>query len=85
MCVECLPEMGLEYVPAEVANGRVMSALSLAFQYSQIDGSHHKMWVIDQMVRALTGDDYQAFVEAYQEPEDDDGEMMYEWDEGIAP
>jgi hypothetical protein len=26
-----------------------------AFRYGQIDGSHHKQWVIDQMVRILLG------------------------------
>lgn len=29
-------------------------ALDLATSYGQIDGSHHKAWTIDQMVRALT-------------------------------
>jgi hypothetical protein len=33
----------------------VERALAFAFRYSQIDGEHHKAWVIDQMVRALTG------------------------------
>ena len=34
---------------------RIKMALGLAVQYGQIDGDHHKAWVIDQMVRALTG------------------------------
>ena len=29
-------------------------ALKFAFEYGAVDGGHHKMWVIDQMVRALT-------------------------------
>ena len=29
-------------------------ALEIAGDYGTIDGGHHKMWVIDQMVRALT-------------------------------
>lgn len=33
----------------------IAKALQIAFQDSQIDGAHHKTWVIDQMVRALTG------------------------------
>lgn len=33
----------------------VEEALSVALQYGGIDGAHHKDWVIDQMVRALTG------------------------------
>lgn len=34
---------------------RIRFALFCANQYAGIDGSHHKMWVIDQMVRSLTG------------------------------
>lgn len=30
-------------------------ALEIAAQFGGIDGGHHKMWVIDQMVRALIG------------------------------
>ena len=34
---------------------RITEALTYAHKYASIDGSHHKAWVIDQMVRALTG------------------------------
>ena len=54
-------------------------AVNLAYQYGQIDGAHHKAWVIDQMVRSILGDSYEAFVADYE----NDGE--YEWDKGIAP
>lgn len=33
---------------------RVDDALAQIEQYSQIDGSHHKAWCIDQTVRSLT-------------------------------
>lgn len=33
----------------------VEDALGLAMSYGGTDGDHHKTWVIDQMVRALTG------------------------------
>jgi hypothetical protein len=33
---------------------RIAKALELA-DYGTVDGDHHKMWVIDQMVRALLG------------------------------
>lgn len=63
---------------------RIKEALNLAWQYGQIDGSHHKMWVINQMVRVLCGDkeEYRKWVEAYETP---DGEDYYVWDMGIAP
>lgn len=55
--------------------GYVRDALRIARDDGPIDGAHHKMWVIDQMVRALTGDQYPAFVESCRGT----------WDEGIAP
>ncbi len=66
--------------------GRISEALECAFRYGQIDGDHHKAWVIDQMVRALTGSDdaYSEFIERYKRNETDP-EDEYEWDSGIAP
>lgn len=63
-------------------NERIKKALDIAWQYGQIDGSHHRLWVIDQMVRALLGEEYKKWVEAYETP---DGQDYYEWDTGIAP
>ena len=64
--------------------GDINKALQLAFDWGQVDGDHHKMWVIDQMVRALLGVEYAQWVEAYQEF-DEEGEPQYFWDEGVAP
>lgn len=61
---------------------QIEEALSLA-EYGQIDGAHHKTWTIDQMVRVLTGDNYDAWVAEYCRGED--GPETYEWDTGIAP
>ena len=36
---------------------RIEKALDFAWCYGQIDGCHHKMWVIDQMVHALLGEE----------------------------
>lgn len=58
-------------------------AIELAVRYGGIDGAHHKMWVIDQMVRALAGDDYARIVAEACDGED--GPDTYEWDVGIAP
>jgi hypothetical protein len=62
---------------------RAYAALRLAFEYGSIDGSHHKQWIIDQMVRALKGPGYEAWVEHFEDGEDGPG--TYSWDEGIAP
>jgi hypothetical protein len=37
------------------ADERIARALEIAHTYGGTDGEHHKQWVIDQMVRALTG------------------------------
>ena len=58
--------------------GRISAAIAVADRYGQIDGAHHKAWVIDQMVRELLGAGYEEWVLEY-EGED------YDWDEGIAP
>ena len=69
------------------ANKRIIKALDLAWQYGQIDGSHHRIWVIDQMVRALCGseEEYKKWVANYEEPESDEPDDYYPWDTGIAP
>jgi hypothetical protein len=65
------------------AQEKIASALEIAKQCGGIDGAHHKDWVIDQMVRALTGDNYVQFVA--DACSGDDGPDTYTWDEGIAP
>jgi hypothetical protein len=62
---------------------RIEEALTIAIRYGGFDGAHHKAWVIDQMVRALTGDDYEEFVAEACDGED--GPETYSWDEGVAP
>jgi hypothetical protein len=62
---------------------RIMKALDIATDYGGIDGAHHKMWVIDQMVSALTGDHYSEWVKLHKHGED--GPETYNWGRGIAP
>ena len=66
-----------------MTDDKIKKALAIARDLGGIDGGHHKMWVIDQMIRVLTGDDYNKWVEDYCDGED--GPDTYEWDEGIAP
>lgn len=65
------------------ADEKVTAALKQIEQYGGIDGGHHKMWVIDQVARVLTGDGYQQWVMEMKAGED--GPETYSWDEGIAP
>lgn len=62
---------------------RTASALQIARSYGQTDGDHHKTWVIDQMIRALLDQDYDAWVERYCHGED--GAATYRWETGVAP
>lgn len=62
---------------------QIDEALDLIFRYGQIDGNHHKAWVIDQVVRILTGDEYEDWVANYVT--DAVSGEIYEWDEGIPP
>ena len=61
----------------------VERALRIAYEYGAIQGDHHRAWVIDQMVRALTGSDYAEWVR--ERKAGADGSETHYWDEGIAP
>lgn len=69
--------------PIYSAEARIAKALELASCYGNIDGAHHKDWLIDQMVRALTCKGYEDWVKDFQDGED--GPDTYEWELGIAP
>ena len=66
---------------------KIEDALDIANRYGGIDGAHHKTWVIDQMVRALTGFPSEGCYEAWvrEHCKGEDGPCTYSWDEGIAP
>lgn len=75
---------------------KIDGALAIALRSGGVDGEHHKAWVIDQMIRALTGsivDDGRVIgdpTDAYREwrrqyAGDLHGPDVYTWDEGIAP
>lgn len=62
---------------------RAKQALQVLVRYGQIDGSHHKAWVIDSAVHYLAGVYYSQLIAAYKDGED--GLETYGWDEGIPP
>jgi len=66
-----------------MVKGMINKALNVAIAYAGIDGAHHKDWVIDQMIRALTAHKYEDFVR--QAKAGADGPETYSWDEGIPP
>lgn len=62
---------------------KIAAALEFIERYGGIDGAHHKMWVIDQVARALLDDEYPQWVVEMKDGED--GPATYDWDEGIPP
>jgi hypothetical protein len=52
-------------------------------RYGQVEGEHHKAWVIDQVTRALFGEAYEKYVAAYKKG--DAGPNTHEWNESVAP
>lgn len=67
----------------EEKDEQIEQALKIAFCYGQTDGDHHKAWVIDQMVRNLTGEKYDKWINDYIY--DEETGDSYTWDKGIAP
>jgi len=63
-------------------NKRVQEAIDIGVENGGCDGAHHKDWVIDQMIRALAGDDYDNIVK--EDCDGEDGPDTYSWDYGIA-
>jgi hypothetical protein len=76
---------------------RIAKALSIAPD-GAYDGDHHKMWVLDQMVRALTGcpmvtrsavdangENYSYEAQGESEEYERFVDEVGGWDEGIAP
>lgn len=62
---------------------QIKQAIDIGIRFGQIDGSHHKMWVIDQMLRSLLGSSYEETITNSNKGED--GDNTYSWDTGIAP
>lgn len=64
-------------------NEKLEVALDVIRRFGGIDGAHHKAWALDQVVRVLTGDDYEGWVAETKAGED--GPETYSYDTGIAP
>lgn len=71
-----------EEIPESDAD-RIQLATAMLLDNGWIDGGYHKMWVIDQVLRVLTGDRYEQVITEWCAGED--GPDTYHWDEGIAP
>jgi len=63
---------------------RVELALEYALRFGGADGSHHKAWVIDQMVRALTGCPQQRLVTTHRDGDSSEHVVQGKGDEYIG-
>lgn len=78
-----LPWILSEQQVPETDAERVQLATDLILNHGWVDGDHHKMWVLDQVLRLLVGDRYDQVIDEYCAGED--GPETYSWDTGIAP
>lgn len=62
---------------------RIDAAVALALRFGGIPGDHHRAWVLDQVLRALTGPAYVRHVQEYERTDCDPD--AYSWDVGIPP
>lgn len=69
-------------------NSNLTKIFNMIYSYAGIDGAHHKDWLLDQIMRSITGDNYEEFVKFYERPLSvnglEDGDYC-QWDAGIAP
>jgi hypothetical protein len=63
---------------------RIAAAVDLIERCGWIEGEHHRQWLLDQVLRALLAEGYDAWVAAYNAP-DADGEAGLPWEVGIPP
>ena len=73
----------ISFATERVKSDDIKKVMELIVNYSQFAGEHHKMWVIDQIVRAIMKDNYDNFITAFCDGEE--GANTYSWDTGIAP
>ena len=61
----------------------LVEAMNLITDCGQIDGNHHKLYILDQIARKVMGNDYDEWVKRMKNGED--GPETYWYDEGVAP
>jgi len=57
----CIDAIGINPFKIGEPTGRIIKALRIARDYGPAQGSEHKAYAMDQMVRALTGGQYEDF------------------------
>lgn len=63
---------------------KLKEILLICEAYGGTDGSNHKQYALDQIVRIITGDQYKYWREGYEEWNDDRTDFQYWWDDGVT-
>lgn len=63
----------------EEAERRIKAILDVLLKHGQVEGAHHKAWVIDQVLRRLADGAYADVVAMYERSHET------EWQTGVAP
>ena len=66
-------------------NKKQQQIINLIEEDGMVDGSHHKQWILDQILRIILKKEYNSWLEKYNSETDENGEIYGEWDQGIAP
>lgn len=87
LVLECSEEIGRLHQKNEelkcVTDSTKEEIKDLLLRLGGVDGEHHKQWIIDQVLRMVTGEKYEAIITQWNHGED--GEDTYQWNNGIAP
>jgi len=58
----CIEMLGIDPFKVNEPTSRIIKTLKIAMDYGTVQGDQHRAFAIDQMVRALSGDQYENFI-----------------------
>jgi len=74
-----MKEMSKDYLESKRHGSPLERVAAFIVNHGDIDGAHHKQWVLDQALRLAAGEGYSMFTMVYLDL------TGVEWDTGIAP
>lgn len=74
-----MKEMSEQYLESKRHGNHLERIAAMIIDYGDIDGAHHKQWVLDQCLKLATGESYTMMTAVYLDL------TGCEWDTGIAP
>lgn len=81
---ECFRTLGLPIDYPAFLEGVLNIAIQFILDNAFVEGENHRVWVIDQVLRILSGDNYEKIVKKW-EVEHEGEDWDEEWDVGVAP